>query len=354
MASENAFGFLRAADREPPPIMLIAGPQAFLREYLLDAARQRAARDGFAYRSFQIAGGDGFGGAVAELEGADLFAPRRFVACRVMRAYRERAADDDGLAGADAPAGRAGASAGDEAALGAALERLAANVRVAILYERDSAPAKLKRVVERLGLAINCPRPFDNQIAQYAEIFARRLGLRLNADAVDLLIGRHGADLAAIVNALGRAAIHVEPGGRVEAAAFGASAGRRVPEPFELAESVARGGGAESVAIFDRAVAAGRDPIEILGVEIIPTLRRMLAAAALIERRKGAAEVAHILGLPPSSPLVTRAIDGARRCGWRRLREAHRRACQLDAGFKGGTIKEREAAIGGLLIELNA
>lgn len=353
MASENALGCLRAADREPPPIVLIAGPQPFLREYLLDAMRQRAARDGFVYRSFQIAGGDGFGGAVAELEGADLFAPRRFVACRVLRAYRERAAEDDAAASADAPAGRA-VRAGDEAALGAALERLAANVRVAILYERDSAPAKIKRIVERLGLAINCPRPFDNQIAQYAEIFARRLGLRLNADAVDLLIGRHGADLAAIVNALGRAAIHVEPGGRVEAAVFGASAGRRVPEPFELAESVARGGGAAAVAIFDRAVAAGRDPIEILGVEIIPTLRRMLAAAALIERRKGAAEVAHILGLPPSSPLVTRAIDGARRCGWRRLREAHRRACQLDAGFKGGTIKEREAAIGGLLIELNA
>ncbi len=351
MASENAIAYLRAPDREPPPLALIAGPQAFLREYLLDAMRERAARDGFGYRSFQISGGEGFGAAIAELEGADLFAPRRFVACRVMRNYRERAAEDDDSAGEGAaPRGR---RAGDEAALGAALERLAPNVRVAILYERDSAPAKIRRIVEKLGLALNCPRPFDNQIGQYAELFARRFGLRAGGDVIDLLVGRHGADLGAIVNALARAAIHAEPGGRIEAAAFGESAGRRVPEPFALAESLARGQGAESVAIFDRAVASGRDPIEILGVEIIPTMRRMLAAASLLERRKGAADVAHILGLPPSSPLVARALDGARRLGARRLRAAHRRACQLDAGFKNGTIREREAAIGALLIELN-
>ncbi len=352
MASENALGFLRAADREPPPIVLIAGPQAFLREYVLDLLRDRAARDGFGLRSFQIAGGDGFGAAIAELEGADLFAPRRLVVARVMRAYRERAADDD-EGSSESSKSRAG-RAGDETALGAALERISANVRAAILYERDTLPAKLKRVVEKLGLTINCPRPFDNQLGQYAELFARRIGLRLAPDATDLLVGRHGADLSGIANALARAAIHAENGGRIDGAAFGEAAGRRTPEPFELAESIARGRGAEAVAIFDRAVASGRDPIELLGVEIIPTMRRMLAAASILERRKNAAEVAHVLGLPPSSPLVTRAIDGARRFGARRLFEAHRRACQLDAGFKNGTLREREAAIGGLLLELGA
>jgi DNA polymerase III delta subunit len=353
MASENALGFLRAADREAPAVALIAGPQEFLREYVLDLLRERAARDGFGARSFQIAGGDGFGAAVAELESADLFAPRRFVAGRVMRAYRERASDGDGEEASEASGGRAG-RAGGEAALGAALERISANVRAAILYERDTMPAKLKRVVEKLGLTINCPRPFDNQLGQYAELFARRIGLRLAPDAIDLLVGRHGADLSGIANALARAAIHAEKGGRIDGSALGEAAGRRAPEPFELAESIARGRGAEAVAIFDRAVASGRDPIELLGVEIIPTMRRILAAASILEQRKNAAEVAHVLGLPPSSPLVTRAIDGARRFGAQRLFAAHRRACQLDAGFKNGTLREREAAIGGLLLELGA
>ncbi|MBE3602928.1 hypothetical protein IMX07_04745 [bacterium] len=351
MASENALGFLRAAERAAPAVVLIAGPQEFLREYVLDLLRERAARDGFGLRSFQIAGADGFGAAVAELEGADLFAPRRFVVGRVMRAYRERASDGDEAS--ESPGGRAG-RAGGEAALGAALERLSASVRAALLYERDTMPAKLKRVVEKVGLTINCPRPFDNQLGQYAELFARRLGLRLAPDAIDVLVGRHGADLSGIANALARAAIHAEKGGRIDRSALGEAAGRRTPEPFELAESIARGRGAEAVAIFDRAVASGRDPIELLGVEIIPTMRRMLAAASLLEQRKNAAEVAHVLGLPPSSPLVTRAIDGARRFGAMRLFAAHRRACQLDAGFKNGTLREREAAIGGLLLELGA
>ena len=64
------------------------------------------------------------------------------------------------------------------------------------------------------------------------------------------------------------------------------------------------------------------------------------------------AQIAAALGMSPSSPLATRAIEGARRFGMARLSEAYRQVSQLDADFKNGKIKEREEALAGMLLEL--
>jgi DNA polymerase-3 subunit delta len=327
---------------------VIAGPQAFLREYALDFVRRRLERENFQYRTFQVGGGDGFGAIISELEGADLFAPKRLVVCRVLRSYRERGGDTDE---ADSRASRA--EAGD-AALLAAAERIAPSVRLAMLYEKDNAPVRMRRLAEKSGLIIKCMRPFDNQIGQYAELFARNLGLDLAPQAAELLIERHGGDLAAIANSIATAAIGCADGRRIEPADLSEAGAAHAPELFELAESVARGDAAETIALFDRAVQTGRDPIELLAVEVIPLLRRMLTAASVMERRKGAGNLASVLGLPPSSNLLARAVDGARRFGLMRLQQAHRRACELDANFKQGLLKEREQAIAAMLIELMA
>src|SRR3984957_18249528 len=329
MAADNALNFLRGGARTTAPVYLIAGPQPFLREYVLEALRVRFAADGFQYRPFQVGGADGYGATISEIEGADLFAPKRLVACRVLKTHRDRASADDSDS-SDGGEGRSGAAA-DESALGAAIERLPAPVRMVMLYERDNAPVKIRRVVEKVGTLINCMRPYDNQIGQYVELFAQNLGLKLSSDAIDLLIGRHGSDLAAISNALAKAAITLADSAKVGTADLGAGGGRmRIPDLFELAESVARGRPGEALALFDRAIETGRDPIELLAGELIPLL----------------------LGMPPTSQLIVRAIDGGRRFGAQRLMRAHRRACELDAKFKNGLIREREQAISGLLLDL--
>jgi DNA polymerase III delta subunit len=197
-------------------------------------------------------------------------------------------------------------------------------------------------------------RPFDNQIGQYAELFARSLDVSLSTSALDLLVGRYGGDLTALVNAIAKSAIFSSDKSKVGTANFDESATTRIPDLFELAESLARGNVGETVAMFDRAIQTGRDPIELLAVEIIPMVRRMLTAASIQARRRGAPEIASALGLAPTSLLLTRAVDGARRFGLTRLRRAHRRACELDAQFKMGLLKEREQAVAAMLIELMA
>jgi DNA polymerase III delta subunit len=353
MAAESAFAFLRALGqpRAVAPVVLIAGPQAFLREYVLEMLRQRLARDGFKYRASQVGGGDGFGGVISELEGADLFAPKRLIACRVLRSHRERGGGDDDT---DSDGRGGGSESGSEAALNTAIERIGAAVRFALIYERDNAPAKVRRVAEKAGIAVNCMRPFDNQIGQYVDLFARNSGLRLSMPAADLLIGRHGGDLAAIANAIGKAAIGCAADGKIETSDLDEAGATRIPDLFELAESLARGNPSETLALFDRAIQTGRDPIELLAVEVIPLVRRMLVAASMLARRKGTAEIASALGLSLTSALLNRAVDGARRFGLKRLERAHQRACELDAHFKMGLLKEREQAVAAMLIELMA
>jgi DNA polymerase III delta subunit len=353
MAAESALQFLRGLEqgRKIPPAILIAGPQPFLREYVLEALHSRLAAEGFGYRAFQIGAGGNFVEVINELSAADLFAPKRLVACRVLRSHRERSAEAEADE-EEKPARRA--SFGDEAALLALLDNLGGPMYLALLYERDTAPAKVRRKFEQSGIAVNCMRPFDNQIAQYAESFARAAGLKLSREAADLLAARHGGDLGAIANSIGLAAIGGDARGRLEASDLGVHASARAPELFELSETMTRGRLAETIALFDRALETGRDPVELLAVELIPMLRRMMVAAAVLRKHRDTAEVARALGYAPASALVARAVEGARRFGGERLSQAHRRACELDAQFKMGLLKEREQAVASLLIELMA
>ena len=351
MTVETALSILRAGDRAAlAPAIVISGPHAFLREYVFDFVRRRMLRQGMKYRGFQVGGAEGFDAVLAELRESDLFAPVRVVGCRVLRSHRGGGEED----GDDSGSGAGTARGGGEAALAEALETMRGPSALVVVYERDAAPAKIRRATEQGGLAINCPRAYDNQIAQFAEAFARAQDLRLGPGVAELLAARHAGDLSAIANALAKAAIYRDPGATLSAADLGDPAAARIPELFDLAEAVSNGRAAAALTLLARAIAVGRDPFELLAVEIIPVMRRMMTAASMAAERQSAPQIAGALGMSPSSPLAMRAIDGARRFGLARLTDAWRRVSELDADFKNGKIKEREEALAGMLLELMA
>jgi DNA polymerase III delta subunit len=348
MATETAFAFLKSAGPglKLAPVAVIFGPHPFLREYVLSVIVRGCVAAGFQHRSIQVGAGDDFAGAIDQLGGAELFAPRRIIVCRVLKSRRDRGDANDSAAG-----DRASASAG-EGALAAAIEQYGGPCHFVLLYERDNAPAKIRRAAEKAALQINCPRPFDNEIDSYAELFARRAGLKLTSAALDLLAARHGGDLGAIANAVEKAAIFADRTKPIGPDQIDEPGAKRMPGVFEIADSIARGDAPEALARIDLAIMLGRDPIEILAVEIVPALRRMMIAASMAARRRGPREISAAMGLAPASRLVTRAIDGARRFGLGRVEAAWRRACELDAGFKNGAVKERGQALAALLIDL--
>jgi DNA polymerase III delta subunit len=328
--------------------VVIFGPHAFLREYVLDSIVRKLIAEGCQYRSFQIGSGDDYGAVLNELHAPDLFAPRRAIACRILKSRRDKAETATDTDGGDT---RASGSGGSEAALVDTIESARGPGNLILLYEKDSAPAKVRRAAEKSALLVNCMRPFDNQVEQYVNAFAQSLGLKLSPAALDLVISRHGGDLAAVANTLGKVTIFAEPGKPVQPGDLDEGA-RRMPEAFELAESVSRGRATAALAQLGRALALGREVFEILAVEIIPMMRRMMIAASMTAARRSPGDVSSALGLPPQSGLATRAIEGARRYGLARLERAYWRACAMDAGFKDGTIKGREEALAGLILDL--
>jgi DNA polymerase III delta subunit len=353
MPLETALAFLKtAATRKSlEPAIVIFGPQPFLREAVLGSIVNRLLESGYQYRSFHIASSSDFDRALEEARAPDLFAAKRVVVCRVLKAHRERPGDD-AAADDDEAAGQGGGSRGGEAAVAEALQSARGPNHLALVYERDNAPAKLRKAAEKSGLFVGCGRPYDNQIPDYADALARARGLRLAPGAAEALAARHAGDLAAIANAIAKAAIFAESGKPIGPDDLNDPGIRRMPDVFEIADSLARGRAAVALAQIDRALALGRDAIEILAVEIIPVMRRMMTAAAMLSRRRSPGEIAAALGVSPMSGLATRAIEGARRFGPMRLERAYRRAAELDAGFKNGMIKERDQAIGALLIDL--
>ena len=350
MSIDNPLPFLRSLGegRRVPAVILLGGPQAFLREYILDALRARLAREGVGYSSFQVGASGDFSRVIEELVEPGLFASRNLVACRVLRSRRERAGDSA------EPVAKNSDGAADEGALAHAIGRLQGPSHLVLLYE-NAAPAKLRQAVEKDGVVVNCAKPFDNQIVQFAQAFARSLGLKLSSAAIELLAARYGADLAAMNNALNKLAIGYAPGETIEAAHLREPAAQGVPEVFDLAESLTRGQAGRAFSLLDRSLTVGRDPFELLAVEIIPVLRRILLGASLLRKKDSTpAEMARLLGLSPTSPLLTRALDAARRFGFERLNLAYRTAAELDAGFKMGLLRGREQALSGLILELLA
>src|ERR1700689_4010927 len=94
MPLETALAYLRgtAANHKIPPVVVIFGPHAFMREYVLDSIARKLVADGFQYRSFQIGAGDDYAEVLNELLAPDFFAPRPAIACRVLRSPPDPAA----------------------------------------------------------------------------------------------------------------------------------------------------------------------------------------------------------------------------------------------------------------------
>jgi DNA polymerase III delta subunit len=349
MASENALAFLSQLDAGKalmPAAILIAGPQPFLKEYVLDAVRGALRGPRCDSQSFHIGSGGDFGAVLEAIAAPGLFSPATIACCRILRS--RGGADDDGEA-AETRASRGG---GDDARLSRALELAKTPSHLILLYERDTAPAKVQRQVEKSGLVVVCNKPFESQLPQCAALFARRLGLKITYATAEGLAERYGSNLAAMHNALVLAAIAAPAQKPDEVLRSGPGGADLGAELFQISESLSGDLPLVPMAMIDRAVVVGRDPTELLMLEILPALRRLVIAAVLTVQGQGPPEIAMEVGMSPRSPRVTALANAARRYGLRRLMRTYREAIELDANFKNGKVKEREQALSALLAPL--
>ena len=350
MPAENALAFLSQLEtgKKLPSVILIAGPQAFLREYVLDACRAALRGPGQETQSFQVGAGAGFGDVLGALSTPGLFARgATVISCRILRSRKAAADDDEGETDDGVAARRS-----DDSALLRAIQLATPPYYLIILYERDKTPPKIQRQVESSGLVVLCNKPFESQLTQYAEVLARRAGLKINFATTDLLALRYGSNLGAMHNALVLAAITQSEQKPGDFANAGSGNSDLTGELFQLSESLSAPQRTPAFAMLDRALAIGRDPTELLLIEVVPALRRMLLAGLLSAQGEGPAEIAMAMAMSPRSPRVGLTVNAARRYGVQRLMRTYRAAIDLDANLKNGQIKERDGALSQLLAGL--
>ncbi len=356
MAWQTALSFLAAGgDSGPAPVALVHGAEAFLREFVAERIRQSLAARGYQCLFFHTAEVAGLSGLIRELNEPPLFAGRRLLVARVGRARAEREARPARERGGPGAGGRAAArQEGLDEMLAGVAARVAEPTRLLLLLERETAPARLRAAVEEAGgLVVECMRPFEEQAAALAGALAQAQGLALAPRAALELAEACAGSPAAIGAALGRLKARLEPRSSVTPADLRQEFLADVaPAPFALADSIARGRAGAGLRQLGRALSAGRDPNEVLAVEIVPVLRRILVAAAVLERNGSRSEVAQALGVPAQSRLAGSALEGARNYGFAALAKAHRKVCELDRGFKSGQVKEQAQALWELLYSL--
>ena len=162
------------------------------------------------------------------------------------------------------------------------------------------------------------------------------------------------AILAAISNAIAKAAITHADGAKIETSALAGGGDRtRIPELFELAEEHRQRTPGRGLGIVrprdrdrsrsDRAARAGGDLLCCDGC-----WSRLRSS----KKRKPLPIVKQVLGMLPSSQLVVRAIDGGRRFGAQRLLCARTARLRPRCEIKNGLIRERAQAISALLLDL--
>lgn len=351
MAAENALACLHQLEAGKPLLpaaTLITGTQVFLKEYVLECCCAVLRGEAAELRRFHIGSGADLGPVLEAVAAPSLFASATTAVGRILRTRRVRAEADE--EGEEQEAGARGG--GDDALLIEAVQTVRLPSRLVLLYERDSAPAKVTRAVESHGLTIVCNRPFDSQLAQYAGLFAHRLGLTLSPAALELMALKYGTNLLEMHNALALAALvkAIQPPEEFLRTLGGDS--RLGGELFALSESLAGERPQLAFALLDGALGLGRDPNELLAVEVIPALRRMVTAANLAEQHRSPLDLAVALKLPPRSPMIGAAMEAAKRFGKRHLTAVYRAAVALDRGMKDGTIRDKEAALSGLLLAL--
>jgi DNA polymerase III delta subunit len=353
----------RLAREAPPPVVVLAGAEAWFRERGVEALVRRALPEG-----------DPGGAVVAldaripeqrarlpavgdELRSASLFAPRKVVVVRNPEA-----------AGALPGQGRRAALTH------LAREALEAPAPGALLVLATARPVKGREAVATRGLlekgawVVDCrplydaPAPWergraahDHELARFVAGRMRRVhGKRLGLETAHALTQRVGSDLHALDQALGALVLLLGAREAVEAADVEAVTGRTREDPvWRLVDAVLDGEVAAALdrleALFARGLHDARGALSVRPEALFPQLvaalhaqfRRVLAGAEGLARGATPAEIAREQGVPAF--LAERHAARCRRDP-EHLLDLHARFVEAEVGVKGGGVPPRVAA----------
>jgi DNA polymerase III subunit delta len=198
-----------------------------------------------------------------------------------------------------------------------------------------TATTRLAKLLDNAA-TITCKAPAAHRLPEWCVRRAETAhGKQLTADAARLLVDLVGAEMGQLDQELAKLAVYVGEGKRIDATAVDRLVGSsREENTWKIFDAIAGGRSGEALAILDRALDQGEQPIRILGAFSMQ-LRRLAQAYRLTQQGRSLSAAMEELGVPPFSQ---RGLEQQlRHLGRRRAERLYDWLLEIDQGLKGGS-----------------
>jgi DNA polymerase-3 subunit delta len=175
-------------------------------------------------------------------------------------------------------------------------------------------------------------------------------GKPLSRDAARLLVELIGPDMGQLDMEMAKLTVYAGDRPRIEAGDVDALVGnRREEKVWGIFDQIGGGQAAEALTLLDRLLTQGEEPIGLLGAFSMQ-LRKLAAAAALLDRGVALAEALEQAGVPP---FARRGVEQQlRHLGRQRVSQLYRWLIETDLGMKGGSQLSPRTLLERLLVRL--
>lgn len=160
---------------------------------------------------------------------------------------------------------------------------------------------KLAKLVEKVGLAIDCKSPDERELPAWLVQLAKSRGVKLDDDAARLMVELAGAEVGLLASDVEKLAVFVGDRAHVASADVARMVGSgRVETIWSIIDAATTGRGTEALADLDHLLASGEAPQAILAA-IASNLRKVHHAGQLRLARVDLRSACQAAGIYPNA-----------------------------------------------------
>jgi DNA polymerase III subunit delta len=204
--------------------------------------------------------------------------------------------------------------------------------------EKIDSRMKFFTAFKKTGELIKLDPLYERQLPDFVRGEARARGVKIDADAVTMIVGEIGAELGQLADAVERLAIFVGDKKQVSAAdVVEVVATTRQRSVFELANAVGEGNREKALAMLGSMLAAKESGVRIIAM-LARHLRQLWIAHDFLKGGGARGQLAAVLGIPPF--FVDGIADQARRFDRPRLTRMHDALFRADKLIKSSRLED--------------
>jgi DNA polymerase-3 subunit delta len=219
-----------------------------------------------------------------------------------------------------------------------------------LLVKSWPSNTKLAKLVEDVGLALDCKSPSERELIPWLLQFATRLHCQLDHDAARLLLEMVGPEVGLLASEVEKLAVYVGTAAHIKRADVTrmVEAGR-IETVWKVLDAATTGHPAEAVADLDILLAAGEHPIKVLAA-LTFSLLKIHHAGRLRAARLPLDEACRTAGIRDFAIEKTRLQHA--HLGPARVDELPAMLLKADLDLKGGSPLDPRVVLEELLIRL--